>query len=490
MKPEEVEHIQDLVRRGMSIRAIARKLGRDVKTIRRILRRPRAPKESSKIARFLPALAEKARLGLRAPRISRELKSMGYTGSHSLVKKHLRRLRPAPAAETPRVQRFETDPGRESQVDWSVYRVKIAGRETAIHAFCMVLNFSRALFATFCRDEKLPTLLHAHVEAFAYLGGVSEVVLYDNMTTVTLGRSGGRAIWNEAFLEFARYYGFRPKVCRPRHPERKGRVERVFHYLETDFLAAREFASWDDLHAQTRTWLDEVANPRIHGTTGESPMARLLRERPLLIPLPDRPYATERRETRKVERDGSVQVLGSFFPAPGLSVGSEATVAISPGRVSVLAPDGRVVASYAIPERPTRILPAGGLAQPRPPVSRSERESRFLARFPGADAFLDGLLRRHKTLVSVHLVALDRLFGVYGDQAVREAVGLAQAAKNFNAHAVARILEHRHPDVLPDVPPPAPWVPPHVLGALDDVDGGSPSDYPFDGVEPTDGGGA
>lgn len=90
----------------------------------------------------------------------------------------------------------------------------------------------------------------------------------------------------------------------------------------------------------------------------------------------------------------------------------------------------------------------------------------------------------------VHLSALERLVGLYGETAVREAVGLAQAARNFNAHAVTRILEHVHPDVIPDPPAFGPFVPPHVLGALEDVDGGSPADYPFDSVDPTEGGGA
>jgi transposase len=40
------------------------------------------------------------------------------------------------------------------------------------------------------------------------------------MATVTLGRAGGSVLWHPAFLEFARHYGYIPRVCRPRHPNR------------------------------------------------------------------------------------------------------------------------------------------------------------------------------------------------------------------------------------------------------------------------------
>ena len=63
-------------------------------------------------------------------------------------------------------RRFETDPGKESQVDWSPYRVLIAGVATVVHAFSLVLCFSRRLYIRLFRNERLPTLLWAHAEAF------------------------------------------------------------------------------------------------------------------------------------------------------------------------------------------------------------------------------------------------------------------------------------------------------------------------------------
>ena len=83
---------------------------------------------------------------------------------------------------------------------------------------------------------------------------------------------------------------------RPGHKERRGKVERPFAYLEADFLRARTFASWDDLHAQTRQWLDTVANIRVHGTTRRRIDEAFAEEQPCLIQLPAGPYPAARQE--------------------------------------------------------------------------------------------------------------------------------------------------------------------------------------------------
>jgi hypothetical protein len=95
-------------------------------------------------------------------------------------------------------------------------------------------------------------------------------------------------------------------------------------------------------------------------------------------------------------------------------------------------------------------------------------------RFPDASAFLDGLKARMTTLTPIHLQALARLADLYGDAAVRDALAVATTYRNFNARAIARILARAHPTAVPEpAVGPAP-LRPEALGALDDVDPGSP----------------
>jgi transposase len=230
LTPEETHELERLQRESMPIRAMARRLGRDVKTIRRALGRPSPTPQPAKLLAYQALIQERFEQGLRSPRILRELRARGYTGGATILKAYLQTLGPRhPTRQT--FRRFETPAGVEAQSDWSPYRVPIAGRETVVHAFSLILCYSRRAFIAFFRDERLPTLLWAHQEAFAYHQGLCRRIAYDNQTAITLGRIGSKPRWHPTFLDFARHYGFEPSVGRPGHKERRGKVERPFLYL-------------------------------------------------------------------------------------------------------------------------------------------------------------------------------------------------------------------------------------------------------------------
>lgn len=332
LTPEEHDELHRLQREHIPIRAMARRLGRDTKTIRRALGRPPQPPPPSKLAPYQALAKERFEAGLRSPRILRELRERGYPGGLTILKAYLQTLGPRrPTRQA--FRRFETGPGIEAQSDWSPYRVTIADRETIVHAFAMVLGYSRRNFVAFFRDEAAP---HA-----------------------ALGASRS--------------------LPRPRRRVPPDRVRQ-----------------------------------------------------------PDRDHARARRRPA---------ALASRVP--------------------------RLRA-------PLRVRALGG--PPRP-----AQEARFLARFPDATGFLDGLTHRMTTLTPIHLRALSRLADLYGEAAVREALAVATAYRNFNARAIERILQRAHPTVVPESAVAAGAPRPEALGALDDVDPGSPEDYTLDSMAPTGG---
>ncbi len=488
MDPEEIEEIRELEKSGLSIRAIARKLARNVKTVRRVLARPRQAPTESKLERFKEKILELDGKGLRVPRILREIRERGYTGSRSILKDFLLKHRGPQKAERRVYRRFETPPAKECQIDWSPFRLLIAGEERVAHCFSLILAYSRMMFIAFYRNERLPTLLHAHVEAFGYMGGLCLRHIYDNMATVTVGRVGGKPIWNPAFLDFAKHYGFTPWACRPKDPNRKGKIERPFPYIHDDFLKNSRFESWDDLNAGARAWLDTAANTRTHETTKRVPAEMYLEEKQLLIQMPPVGFDTSRMEMRKVQPDGYLPVDGSLYPVPASLVGQYVRVRVFPHVVEIFDAAGAVAARHPIPDRPTRLPADWGPPRKEEAMSRTALESRFLAHFPEGDVFLEGLVRRMKSLAPIHLRQLERMVDLYGESRVREALLRAARFKNFNALAVRRILEDAYPDVFPE-PPIGPM--PNGLSALDalgDVDSGSLRDSAIDSMEATSGG--
>ena len=109
-----------------------------------------------------------------------------------------------------------------------------------------------------------------------------------------------------------------------RRPQTKGKVERTVRFIEQNFMPGRRFTDVEDLNRQARQWCDEQ-NRRIHGTTGERPIDRLVEEQLGTLPPADR-LAKYRFEVRKASRDGFVSYDGVRYGIPWQYSGREVKV--------------------------------------------------------------------------------------------------------------------------------------------------------------------
>jgi hypothetical protein len=155
------------------------------------------------------------------------------------------------------------------------------------------------------------------MRAFAAIGGVPIEILYDRMKTAVTGEDGeGHIVYNRSLIALARHYGYLPRACRSYRAKTKGKVERRFSYIRQDFFLARTFRDLDDLNAQLATWLDTVANVRLHGTTQRVVSEAFAAEQPELQPLPQVPFDTLLRLERRVSHDGLVAIGGNYYSVP------------------------------------------------------------------------------------------------------------------------------------------------------------------------------
>lgn len=297
---EEAVEIRVLSKQGKSIRDIARLLKVSRNTVRRYIRGEGLPRyerkaRPSKLDYYKQYIAERVRAAapewIPATVLQRELRALGYTGGLSILKEHLATLKPVARPEP--LIRFETEPGRQMQADFATIR---RGKDR-LAVFIATLGWSRAAFVEFVTDERMETLLGCHERAFSYFGGVPREVLYDNMRTVVTERDRygpGLHRYNRTFLDFAHHHGFVPRLCQPYRPRTKGKVERFIRYLRASFyvpLASQLSPEGltvdrDTANARVGTWLREIANARVHATTGEIPAVRLEQERERLQPIP------------------------------------------------------------------------------------------------------------------------------------------------------------------------------------------------------------
>lgn len=166
-------------------------------------------------------------------------------------------------------------------------------------AFVATLGFSRATFVRFTRTEQFEDWRDGLIAAFEYFGGVPRHVLFDNAKTVIIERDAyGPELhrWHAGMLEVAHAYGFQLRVCKPHRARTKGKVERFNGYLKRSFLvplkatlrAAGLKLDVETANREVLRWLNEVANTRVHATTGVQPCVRLPEEQAHLCALPIR----------------------------------------------------------------------------------------------------------------------------------------------------------------------------------------------------------
>jgi transposase len=350
---EECMDIWVLKRRGYSDRAVSRRLGIDRRTVRKYMESGEFPQyrkvvRVSKLEPYFGLIGDwLGQDDFQATWIYRRLVSLGYTGSYEVVKRYVKGLK----RERDRVAyiRFETEPGRQAQVDFGDFQVLgFDGSVRTVYVFVMVLGYSRHMYVEFVDNCGLVGFLDCHIRAFGYLGGVPAEILYDNLRNVVVRRLLGRVHFNDRFWDFSRHYGFKPVPCPPYSPWVKGKVERPVQYVRESFWRGYGYSGLEQANRDVSAWVEE-AFQRVHGTTQERVRDRFARERPYLGSIPRRDYDTSEIFIRKVYKDCCVRYGGNWYVVPHRVVGEKVLLKVKAGVIRIFW-DDQLLASYSIPE--------------------------------------------------------------------------------------------------------------------------------------------
>jgi transposase len=356
LKVDDYLNIRELASQGIGMSEVARRLGIDRKTVRKYLKTEAGPPVS--VPRpGRPTLLDDHRDYLRmrftqgctnGEVLLREIRERGYQGSYTMLRLFLMPLRQEQSwrAEI----RWEGPPGLYAQVDWGNFTAQLPdGSHMKLYAFVFTLVYSRMAYVEWTTSMDIATLERCHERAFRYVGGVPQYIVYDRMKTVVLGEDErGEAHFHPAFSDFAACYGFTLRATPPSWPKGKGKVESGVKYVRRNFWQGlTSIGGLDDLNQKCRQWLDEVANPRVHGTTGRVPMEMLKEEK--LQALPQRPpYPAYPAILRTVSRDCLVSYKGCQYSVPAEWAGKQVWVRpVSQDRIVVSA-NGKIIAEQAL----------------------------------------------------------------------------------------------------------------------------------------------
>ncbi len=385
--PDEVAAMLRLRALGWGERRIATALGCSRRAVRRYLaaegwvsyRRPRRSKRLEGLEAWLEERFFRHRGNADVVRQELE-REQGVTVSLRTVERAVKGLRRSLAAEARATLRFETPPGRQLQIDFGETRVSIGGDVVKLHLFVATLGYSRRVFVRAFRHERQSAWFDGMETAFGHFGGLPQEVLFDNARALVEDHDAAtrEVRFNERLHGFARYWGFRPRACAPYRARTKGKDERGVGYVKHNAIAGRGFDSWAALEAHLDGWMREIADQRVHGTTGETPMARFVREEAAALrPLDGRPPFDPMRELiRRVKTDATIEVDTNSYSVPWRLIGETVAVTVAGGRISVRHCGGEVASHGEIAGRRQRAMVAAHLeglaALGRPPFPASQ----------------------------------------------------------------------------------------------------------------------
>jgi transposase len=451
----------EIVRRhqgGASMRKIARDLAVARETVQTVLRRWQAERAgqgaSAAGSRRRPSLVDPfddtiRQLFERYPdititRVFEELRAQGFRGGMSIVRERVLLLRPQPQVQP--VERFETAPGAQAQMDYSTYDIDFTGEgRRRVHLFNYVLGYSRRQYLRFVERQDLQTTLCEHIRAFEHLGGVAATCLYDNMKVVVLRHGDEGPLYNPKFLAFATHYGFRPQACRVRRGQTKGKVERPFWYVETNLLNGRTFRGLEHLNEVTACWLAGVADVRLHRETRQRPVDRHAEERPHLVPLPATPYDTATVEYRVVNVEGFVVCRQNSYSVPWRYIGQALPLRLTETELIIYSPQVEEIARHPLASRDQtggRYEHKGHRPSSDPRRHEAMLRQRFAELGPVAERFLEGLVSGQRYGKEQALKVLS-LLSSYSRVDVLAALERAVQFGAYTLNAVEHILAAR-----------------------------------------------
>lgn len=263
------------------------------------------------------------------------LQSMGYEGSLSTVKRYIQAhkdlvptKRQLVSPQGSRGRRFTSEPGDAYQMDWGFTKVLDYDRsEYTVACFAMICHHCGQQYIEFFPNAKQENLFIGMIHAFCYMG-IPRCILTDNMKSVVLHRDfEGYPVWQKDYEVFMKTIGFQTKLCKPRHPFTKGKVERLVRFVKENFLVGRSFFNITDLNREALAWCEKQNNTyhrSIAGIPHEIHFHKCVRKiRPMEMTADFFIYLCPER---RISFDGFVHYEGRRFGVPFRHRGSTARI--------------------------------------------------------------------------------------------------------------------------------------------------------------------
>lgn len=204
--------------------------------------------------------------------------------------------------------------------------------------FVAAMGASYYTYAEATWTQTLPDFIASHVRAFVHFGGVSELLVPDNLRSAVSRSHRYEPDANPTYTRLAEHYGTAILPARPQKPRDKSRVESSVKGVEQRILAKlrhQRFFSLEDLNQAIRELLEEYNDRPFQQLEGSRRSVFEKLEKPALKPLPQRPFEYEEWERPRVNLDYHVRLRadGHNYSVPYRLVGETIDVRLTANAV-------------------------------------------------------------------------------------------------------------------------------------------------------------
>ncbi len=232
--------------------------------------------------------------------------------------------------------------GYQMQIDFGEKSMRTpSGQYVKVYFIGVVLSHSRYKWGYFSdRPFTSVDLVNCLDMCFAYLGGTTHELVFDQDSIVAVSENHGDIIYTYEFERYRKLHSLNIYLCRKSDPESKGKVESVVKYVKGNFLPHRLFMDIEILNRSFVEWLARTGNGKVHSTTKKVPAEVFELERAHLRPiLTAMEIAPDASIARKVRKDNTILFESNRYSVPIGTYTKER-------EVSIEAKDGKLIISH------------------------------------------------------------------------------------------------------------------------------------------------
>ena len=270
-------------------------------------------------------------------------KGYGYSRFCELLREFQQRLSP--------VMRQHHVAGDKLFVDYSGKRLGISdpvtGEIRMAEIFVAVLGASNYTFAEATWSQKLPDWIGSHVRLFRHIGGVTRLLVPDNLKSGVNKASFYDPEINRSYGRMTAHYDVGVLPARPKKPRDKAAVEAGVRFAQGYIIGRLRnqiFFSLDEANAAIGVVMTRM-NTRVMRKLGVS-RADLLEslDRPALRALPETDYEYAEWKLVRAGLDYHVEIEGFYYSVPHALIRKQVDARITTGTIELFHRGQRVAA--------------------------------------------------------------------------------------------------------------------------------------------------